>query len=323
MTEEETAPQDNGAPPQAASTAITAGPRTINKVVESLKRRARRLEYLGWLFLLAIIGALGTGGWLFYILPSVIAQQDVQIAELEKVLQEEGPKIGIRRQLVSSLLSGSRNRALRTARKHQVHARPVRFPTLGDAQFVSKDRGWAVGSRGAILATEDGGKSWTTQNSGTTATLNAIRFIDAKNGWVAGSRGMILATKDAGKTWTKQTTGTTNILYGVHFANAEKGWAVGSGGTILATSDGGKTWAKQTSGTTNSLYSVHFTSHEKGWATGSRGTILATSDGDKTWAKQTSGTTNHLLSVHFTSSEKGWATGSRGTILATRDGGKT
>src|SRR5690242_18100236 len=45
--------------------------------------------------------------------------------------------------------------------------------------FLDADRGWAVGDRGVIWHTTDGGRSWKLQNSGVTCRLEAIQFIDA------------------------------------------------------------------------------------------------------------------------------------------------
>jgi photosystem II stability/assembly factor-like uncharacterized protein len=78
-------------------------------------------------------------------------------------------------------------------------ARDVEFTGLA----VAPDglHAWAVGTEGTILATEDGGSTWTPQASGTTAELRGILFLaDGVHGWVWGEDGL-LATQDGGKTW--------------------------------------------------------------------------------------------------------------------------
>jgi photosynthesis system II assembly factor YCF48-like protein len=97
---------------------------------------------------------------------------------------------------------------------------------------VDANHGWAVGYDGTIVATTDGGATWTAQTSGTTNTLIWVSFVDANHGWAVGEFGTIVATTDGGASWTAQTSGTTNHLYGVFFVDASHGWAVGTGGTI-------------------------------------------------------------------------------------------
>jgi photosystem II stability/assembly factor-like uncharacterized protein len=58
--------------------------------------------------------------------------------------------------------------------------------------------GWAVGDSGTVVTTSDGGLTWTTQSSGTTADLGAVAFVDATHGWVVGSYGAVLATNSGG-----------------------------------------------------------------------------------------------------------------------------
>src|SRR5262249_27261532 len=52
--------------------------------------------------------------------------------------------------------------------------------------FVDAARGWAVGDRGVMWRTTDGGQSWQLQTSGCDAALGCVYFIDIDNGWVAG-----------------------------------------------------------------------------------------------------------------------------------------
>ena len=111
--------------------------------------------------------------------------------------------------------------------------------------FPDATHGWAVGEGGAILATSNGGATWSKQTSGTFATFWGVAFSDATHGWAVGEGGRILATTNGGATWSAQTSGTSELLYDVAFSDATHGWAVGEGGTILATTDGGATWNAQ------------------------------------------------------------------------------
>ncbi|NUT76885.1 hypothetical protein HNO86_17740 [Pseudomonas sp. C1C7] len=185
-------------------------------------------------------------------------------------------------------------------------------------------RGWAVGGDGTILATSDGGRTWS--SNWLKALPIAVQFnADGQHGWVVGVDGAILFTSDGGRTWAAQSSGMKAPLYAVHFnADGRHGWVVGDDGTILSTSDGGHTWATQSSGVKTPLSAVHFNDDgQRGWAVGERGTILATSDGGRTWAAQSSGVKSTLWAMQFNADgQRGWAVGGDGMILATSDGGR-
>ncbi len=71
-----------------------------------------------------------------------------------------------------------------------------------NAVFSLDQRVWAVGDRGLIVHSEDGGRTWDAQTSRTEARLFSITFhADGQQGWAAGDGGTILKTVDGGKTW--------------------------------------------------------------------------------------------------------------------------
>jgi len=192
-----------------------------------------------------------------------------------------------------------------------------KFNDLQSIFFTDANNGWAVGSRGAILHTTDGGKNWN-QESKTHQMLISVTFTDADNGWAVGV-GTILHTTDGGKNWNTQASKTPKWLNSVTFTDTNNGWAVGGSGTILHTIDGGINWNKQNSNTPLSLGSVTFTDADNGWAVGP-GTILHTTDGGKNWAKLE--TPLSLYSVTFIDANNGWTVGMNGTVLHTTDGGR-
>ncbi|HWT03716.1 MAG TPA: YCF48-related protein [Pyrinomonadaceae bacterium] len=109
-------------------------------------------------------------------------------------------------------------------------ARRVRFTATS---FVDRSRGWAVGAEGRVFATRDGGRTWTPQESNTTADLLDVKFLDRLEGWAAGASGTLLRTTDGGARWTVVPSGTTHALERLCFVGRTRGWAVGFGGTIL------------------------------------------------------------------------------------------
>jgi photosystem II stability/assembly factor-like uncharacterized protein len=103
----------------------------------------------------------------------------------------------------------------------------------------------AVGERGHVLVSRDGGRAWTQARVPTRALLTGVFMHDAKTGWAVGHDHVALRTDDGGLTWTRVHAAPEKErpLLDVWFADAQRGLAVGAYGELLATSDGGATWA--------------------------------------------------------------------------------
>jgi photosystem II stability/assembly factor-like uncharacterized protein len=188
------------------------------------------------------------------------------------------------------------------------------------------NRGWVIGTQGAILATNDGGKSWLPQTSGITDNLLSLTFLaDGRHGWVVGVDGTMLFTGDGGNTWVRQNSRTKSVLHSIVFLDDQRGWASGSEGTIVRTVDGGKNWTTQSTNTDFSINSITFLQDGKqGWAVGERGTILTTSNGGDTWTPHSIDTEEGFDSVIFLANGiQGRVIGRDGSIFTTIDGGKT
>jgi photosystem II stability/assembly factor-like uncharacterized protein len=212
---------------------------------------------------------------------------------------------------------------------------------LHAVSFADATHGWAVGSCGAILATVDGGATWTAQDTGLIgAHFTDVCFVDTANGWAVGrltaqngqpERGVILHTADSGATWALEGP---NVPYpeAVTFIDAQHGW-VSAVRTVWSTSDGGESWTAHWMGIGSgwSVTDMTFSDVLHGWAVGIREThqgswplAIATSDGGLTWQKQEIPTAENegarLSSVSFVDASHGWAVGDD-TILVTSDGG--
>ncbi|MEQ6885935.1 YCF48-related protein [Salicola sp. Rm-C-2C1-2] len=75
------------------------------------------------------------------------------------------------------------------------------------------DRLVAVGERGHIVYSDDGGKSWTQAEVPVSATLTGVDFPEgnASEGWAVGHSGVILHSGDGGETWEHQFDGREGI----------------------------------------------------------------------------------------------------------------
>ena len=65
----------------------------------------------------------------------------------------------------------------------------------------------AVGQRGHVLVSDDGGKSWRQSSVPVSSDLTSVFFVDERKGWAVGHDGVILHTSNAGATWSRQLDG--------------------------------------------------------------------------------------------------------------------
>ena len=71
--------------------------------------------------------------------------------------------------------------------------------------FLNAQTGYAVGTSGEIVFTNDTGNTWALQNSSVTSTLTNVFFIDSLTGWASGyDHSTILHTVNGGIAWVRQ-----------------------------------------------------------------------------------------------------------------------
>jgi photosystem II stability/assembly factor-like uncharacterized protein len=173
------------------------------------------------------------------------------------------------------------------------------FAWLHTVFFVDERRGWAAGSKGALLSTSDGGATWQSRRPPTEDALHDIFFQDAETGWLVCERSIfkpmakeesvsyLLKTTDGGASWSRvEVTRGADIdlkLAGLRFADREHGWVYGEMGALFFTGDGGATWTRQRVPTRHLLLGASFLDERTGWLSGGGLTVLKTSDGGATW----------------------------------------
>jgi photosystem II stability/assembly factor-like uncharacterized protein len=102
----------------------------------------------------------------------------------------------------------------------------------------------AVGERGHVLISDDGGRAWRQVVVPTRATLTAVYFQDALHGVAVGHDEVILASVDGGASWAlaHASPEAQQPLLAVWFRDARNGIAVGAYSSVFATHDGGASW---------------------------------------------------------------------------------
>lgn len=130
----------------------------------------------------------------------------------------------------------------------------------------------AVGERGLILLSSDGGRNWRQSEVPVSTGLNAVHFIDAQRGMAVGHGGTVLGTRDGGESWQllldglraaelalasakmrgdqvaineaqrMVDEGPDKPFLDVLMFSSEKALIVGAYGLVFMTSDGGSSW---------------------------------------------------------------------------------
>jgi photosystem II stability/assembly factor-like uncharacterized protein len=206
---------------------------------------------------------------------------------------------------------------------------------LESVHFIDPQNGWAVGFRGGILHTKDGGATWTARQI--TLPLDArtydIFFVNLHQGYIVGSQGLIFHTTDGGNTWKRQLSGTPEDFHKIVFVNEDEGWIVGMWGGILHTQNGGEDWSMQARELNlRWLFGLEFVDSQRGWVGGQLGVLLHTEDGGEHWEKQDGDFDYRFWGIDFVTPYEGWAAGvttfpnlnldDPGVLLYTKDGGK-
>lgn len=202
--------------------------------------------------------------------------------------------------------------------------------------FTSAEKGWIAGDKGYLARTEDGGRNWTTQNIGTTESVNEIYFRNDDNGYLVAGRKLFI-TRDAGRSWqeirifrTGEFGKNTPDFLSIRFADKKRGIVLGSvlnsqdrvvDSLVMRTEDGGETWQRVLVPSKKELYHLDFVGSSKCWIVGDEGLILYSNNGGASFQTQRSGVALDLYNVDFRDETEGYIVGSRGTILRTETGG--
>lgn len=170
-------------------------------------------------------------------------------------------------------------------RAGEVLEQPARRSALADQRLITGiartgERFVAVGQRGHIVHSSDGGRTWVQAMVPVSSDLTAVSFVDEMTGYATGHDGVVLGTRDGGLSWQRLLDGRqANALVleqmkrrvaepdaneadrklldeaqrnadagpdkpflDLWFANANEGFVVGAYGLVLRTADAGKTW---------------------------------------------------------------------------------
>ena len=135
----------------------------------------------------------------------------------------------------------------------------------------------AVGQRGHVVLSDDGGRSWKQASVPVASDLVAVSFPTASQGWAVGHGGVVIHSSDGGATWHKQLAGQAALKLSVEYYAARSVAAADAKSLI----EQEKRMLEE--GATQPFLDVYFESDRSGFVVGTFNRIYRTEDGGKTW----------------------------------------
>jgi photosystem II stability/assembly factor-like uncharacterized protein len=205
---------------------------------------------------------------------------------------------------------------------------------------VAGNRLVAVGERGIVIFSDDGGGNWVQADVPVSVMLTGVYFVNDRKGWAVGHDGVILHSDDGGRTWTRQFDG--NKANALVLADAEA--RVKQARQLRQSGGAGARQRFQTDlehaessleeavagakfGPSRPLLGVWFRNEAEGYAVGSYGQIFRTRDGGKNWDSLGTKLNNpdglHYNAITGTSTGELFIAGEAGKVYRSFDGGSS
>jgi photosystem II stability/assembly factor-like uncharacterized protein len=197
-------------------------------------------------------------------------------------------------------------------------------PLLTAVDFVDAKHGWAVGHDSVILATADGGETWSQQFSAPAdqRPLLDVLFLDEKTGFAVGAYGAFYETDDGGKSWNpRQVIPDDKHLNALLRLPHGHLLLLGEAGTLLVSKDAGKTWTREPSPYKGSLFGGVVAEDGSVVVFGLRGRIFRSADDGVTWKPVDNNSVSTLMGGSRLPDGALVLAGNGGTVLVSRDNG--
>lgn len=207
---------------------------------------------------------------------------------------------------------------------------------LADVCFLDPDRGWAVGDRGVIWRTDDGGRHWRLDVSPVTCRLESLSLTGgqafAVGGWTHPythkSSGVVLRTRDEARRWETIKSAALPALKQVRFIDARTGWALGNGSAlypagVFKSDDGGRSWASVPTGKGQGWLTGDFRDTKGGILAGRDGSVALVAPAGLRPVRTPDFGARCVRRLRLAPPMSGWLVGDGGLVLTTADGGNT
>ncbi|BAL24800.1 hypothetical protein [Azoarcus sp. KH32C] len=188
-------------------------------------------------------------------------------------------------------------------------------------------RAVAVGERGAVFVSGDGGATWHGRRVSSTRTLTSVIALDELNWIAAGHGGVLFRSQDGGENWNAVVgDGGTDSFIGLTPVDDHTVLAYGAFGMLLRSTDAGRTWTR--SRVIDEDFDRHINrivvlANSDLLLLGESGAIARSSDGGQTFAALESPYGGSFFGGMQTASGSLLIFGMRGRVYRSDDSGKT
>jgi photosystem II stability/assembly factor-like uncharacterized protein len=194
----------------------------------------------------------------------------------------------------------------------------------------NSNKWWAVGDRGLVAVSNDAGRTWHSQISGSQPFLNIAPY-DSLHLWLVTPAQQLVRTRDGGRTYDTLTSAPSGDIGDVVFTNPANGWIVGR--TVLYhTTDGGDHWSQNYTlphggvgcrdfnffDSTNIAFGVHY--EEYGHDYWHYHGFVRSSDGGASWSEYENNEWDISYNTVFVGQNFGWAGGYDVAVYRTTSG---
>jgi photosystem II stability/assembly factor-like uncharacterized protein len=183
----------------------------------------------------------------------------------------------------------------------------------------------AVGERGIVLLSDDGGQHWRQAAVPVSVTLTAVRFVDARVGVATGHAGVVLTTGDGGAHWQRVLDGKRMAELALASARVRND-AVGAYGLAFGSEDGGRSWTSWMDRLDNPK-GMHLNAVRRHGDTvlvaGERGLALLSTDAGRSFQRLEVPYQGSFFTAELTSSVEMVLAGLRGNAWRSADGGRS
>ncbi|MBI4623386.1 MAG: hypothetical protein HY736_09245 [Verrucomicrobia bacterium] len=184
---------------------------------------------------------------------------------------------------------GERGTILRStdnARTWQTATTPTGATLTGVSFAPDGQHGWAVGHDALIVATADGGRTWSQQYQGENLqdSFLDVLAVDAQRVIAVGAYSLFATTANGGRSWVRRKV----LAEDYHLNRLSRGptgtlYLAGEHGTLLRSSDNGETWTSIAAPYDGSFYGIVPLDRRTLIAHGLRGRVYRSIDDGASW----------------------------------------
>jgi photosystem II stability/assembly factor-like uncharacterized protein len=188
----------------------------------------------------------------------------------------------------------------------------------------------AVGERGLVLLSDDGGASWRQVAAPASVTLTAVKFATPLAGWAVGHYGVVLATHDGGLTWQRQFDGLRAAALAQEAALARQAALAASGSSAAEAHRAAKAVTEAArlvaDGPDKPFLDLHFSDERHGFIVGAYNLLFETDDGGVSWRARLDALDNpkgnHLYAITGSGAVL-YIAGEQGVLFRSDDSGRS